>query len=939
MVVDPYKPELHASGFRAILEVASNLLGADEVSTLVQSLGVKLDELSDPNGWFSLEFAETMINEITARTGDATWLDRAMRLGVTPKYLGILWPLFRSFGTPAFTYKQTVSIVQRLNKTMTWQLEALGSQYARFRAHPAPNASREKTPIMCRVRLVQLGALATMFDLPPATTEHPECLHRGGSACVYEVRWKEHRRPLWSLGGLATALGLGVAGSFAWGLPAVATWSWSLGLGLGGWALARTWEMRRDLRNRIEDLTESHDALTSSTLAHEQRYAELAQAKAEVEDKVEQRTRELREATQRLSETLNEIQALDRAKTDFFNNVSHELRSPLTLILAPLEDLAAGRNPPAGERAAFESMRRNAARLLNLINQLLDMAKIDAGQMEITPTPTDVGALLRSVLTGFEAAAQKKGVHLELRVRAAPAPLVLDVSWIESAVNNLVANALRFTSPGGYVRIGLEDEGSHVTISVADDGPGIAAADQDKVFARFAQGDSSKKMVGGTGIGLALVREAARLHGGDVKLSSELGKGSTFTLTLPRRLELQPSAHAVEAQAPSTQSRQLLLEDISDRAHASDRPGPTANAPLALVVEDNPELREFMADELAVRYRVRTASDGRQALVLAGESKPDVVVSDVAMPEMDGYALCRALRQQDETQSVPVLLVTARTDIASVLEGFDAGANDYVLKPFHGRELIARVDVHVRLRRMVQELALRERHAMLGVLAASVAHQVRNPLTTLVSGLPAMRNRIKDKVDPSTRDLIDVMIDCASRIERLTIDLMDLSRVDRETAGSYRPCDGLRASLRMLRARVAPGVAIEEQVEDSGAIQGRPGDMNHVFLNLLDNAVRAVGASGRIRVDAQYESSAYVVRVGDSGPGIDSETAQQIFEPFFTTRPAGEGTGLGLAIARQVVQQAGGQIEVGSSPLGGAEFTVRLPMSGRRSVPAPQLSS
>jgi signal transduction histidine kinase len=308
------------------------------------------------------------------------------------------------------------------------------------------------------------------------------------------------------------------------------------------------------------------------------------------------------------------------------------------------------------------------------------------------------------------------------------------------------------------------------------------------------------------------------------------------------------------------------------------------------------------------------------------------VVSDVAMPEMDGYALCRALRSREETRATPVLLVTARTEVASVLEGFEAGANDYVLKPFHGRELLARVDVHVRLRRMVQELALRERHAMLGVLAASVAHQVRNPLTTLVSGLPAMRGRLRDKVDQSTAGLIDVMIDCASRIERLTLDLMDLSRVDREVGGTYRPSDGLRSSMRLLRARVESKVAVEDAIEDSPIIEGRAGDMNHVFLNLLDNAVRAVGSSGRIRVDASVQGGFYVVRVGDSGAGVDPETARRIFEPFFTTRPAGEGTGLGLAIARQVVEQIGGSIELARSDLGGAAFTVRIPMPGGRSA-------
>ncbi len=203
-----------------------------------------------------------------------------------------------------------------------------------------------------------------------------------------------------------------------------------------------------------------------------------------------------------------------------------------------------------------------------------------------------------------------------------------------------------------------------------------------------------------------------------------------------------------------------------------------------------------------------------------------------------------------------------------------------------------------------------------------------------------MRSRIGKTVDERTRDLIDVMIDCAGRIERMTLDLMDLSRVDREAGGEYRPSDGLRAAVRMLLARLpGSGVTVEEQIQDSGIIHGRPGDMNHVFLNLLDNAARAVDSSGRIRIEAWNEAGFYCIRVGDSGAGIDAATAQRVFEPFFTTRQAGEGTGLGLAIARQVVHQAGGQIEVDRSALGGAAFTVRIPMLKRASRPAAQPAS
>jgi signal transduction histidine kinase len=648
--------------------------------------------------------------------------------------------------------------------------------------------------------------------------------------------------------------------------------------------------------------------------------------------------RELRDTNARLEQSLVQVLVPDRAKTDFFNNVSHELRSPLTLILAPLEELVAGRTPAGGERSALQSMHRNSTRLLQLINQLLDLAKIDAGQMRITPIPTALVVLVKGTLQGFAAAARNKGVRMDLDAPEHMPAVVVDPTWIESACTNLVANALRLTGTGGRIVVTIVDQAHEVMISVSDDGPGISPQDQLRVFERFAQADGTPRNIGGTGIGLAVVREAVRLHGGDVTLVSELDRGATFTIRLPRRSQVlghssPPPPHAEPTDRPSAPRHSM--QDLAERQIDSQRPGPSENAPLAFVVEDNPDLREFLIDILAPYYRVRSADQGKRALTAIRQLRPDVVISDVAMPEMDGYALCRALRSDPETHTIPVVLVTARTDLASVLAGFEAGANDYVLKPFHGRELLARVDVHVRLRRMVQELAMHERHAALGVMAASVAHQVRNPLTILISGLPAMRSRLTGQLTDSTRELIDMMIDCSGRIERLTRDLMDLSRVDRETLGQYRPSDGLRAAVRLTRSQLPIHIEVDEDIQDAPVLQGRPGDMNHVFLNLLDNAVRAVTGGGKIRIRATCEQAAYVIAIGDSGAGVASVDAERIFEPFFTTRAAGEGTGLGLSIARQVIQQCGGDIRLSRCDLGGAEFCVTIPYTDRVVLPSP----
>lgn len=915
-----------------MLETAEQEFGQAGVDKLLAELGTNRAELQDPNAWFSLEFAEAFLEALATRAPDPGALDRAGRLAFSPRYLGIVYPLIRSFGSPGFTFRQAAALIPRLNKVITCQAEDLDAQRTRIICRTREGAPREQKPYFCRVRTVQLEQIATLFDLPPAEVTHVECMHRGGEACVYDVAWKEHRRPFWSWVGLFGGATAALWFAHVVDVHALAQVAVTIAASAGGWAIGRTLELRRDLSSRLGDLSNVYDALGRSTQAHEIRFAELLEAKTEVEKKVEQRTSELREASQQLSEALGKLQELDRAKTDFFNNVSHELRSPLTMILAPLDELLSGRPPAGGERNAFESMHRNASRLLRLINQLLDLAKIDAGEMKIHRVSTHLPDLLRGGLKAFEGAAQKKRVRLEVRAPENMATIAIDATWIDSAVTNLVANALRLTPSEGGVRVIVEEHGSHVTVAVSDDGPGIAPADQAKVFERFAQGDSSKRVVGGTGIGLALVREAARLHGGDVRLESTVGIGSTFTITLPR---LEPGvvesaplvATPVESARPSSGPSRRLIEDVPDLPASADRAGPTASAPLALVVEDNPELRQFIADALSSRYRVRAGGDGVQGLELASRLRPEVIVSDVAMPNMDGYEFCRRLRAQAETKDIPVLLVTARTEIASVLQGFDAGANDYLLKPFHTTELLARVDVHVRLRHLTAQLARRERLAALGSLAASVAHNVRNPLSSLISGLPAIRNRFGASMDASTNELMEIMLDCAERIERMTIDLLDLSRIDREVSGDFAPGFGLLTCTRMLASRIGPDVELVTDVDAKAMTSGRAGDINHVFMNVLDNALRAVGPKGRIEVRGESVDDAYVVTVADSGSGIDPDALERIFEPFWTTRAAGDGTGLGLSIARQIIEEHNGSIAAGRSALGGALFTLRIPLS------------
>ena len=921
--------DVHSLVIRPFLDDTEEALGRKELETILEPYGVTPEELHDPNAWVSMEFMESFFSRLEDRRRDPELYERCGRLAISPRYLGFLRPMFRATNSPLFAYTQVVAATRRFNKVGEMEMVERGRHTATISYRPRPGAPPETNPLVCRVRGANLAALPSMFDLPPARMRHTECWHQGAEACVYEFSWQEpaSRRRAW----LGLALGAAVGGALAlWLSPGSLVAGMLLCFAaLLGLFFGRSLDLGHELSTRTRDAADQLDALAQSARANEERFREVVEAKAEVEKKVEQRTAELRETGVRLEQALAEVQQLDRTKTVFFQNVSHELRTPLTLLLGPLEEMKAGRSVPGGEKATIETMYRNARRLLEYINQLLDLAKIDAGGMKISRAPVDFGALARATVADFLPAAGQRRATIRVEGPQQGPSMTADAAWIESALTNLLANAIRFSPEDSEIVVRVADEGDVVRMQVGDQGPGMRAEEAATIFDRFAQASEPGARKGGTGLGLAIVREAARLHGGEASVTTAPGRGSTFTLTLPRTLQLDDEV-VVESSVTSSPARHMdvarrMDDELGPASAEIDLAGPGPHAPLALVVEDNDDLRAYVAELLASRYRVHATTNGRRGLERALALRPDVIVSDISMPEMDGLEMCRQIRAAAETRNIPLILLTARQDVTKVLEGFDAGANDYVTKPFHGRELLSRVDVHHRLQRLVQEMAHQERLAMLGVVAASVAHQVRNPLTMIMSGLPSMKRKLGDRVDESTRQVMDLMIECAERIERMTDDLIDVSRIDRERAGPFSPGDGLQTALRIIGASVPDSVSVDVEVDERATLVGRPADLNQVFLNLLDNARHAVSDGGRIRVRALVEADVFVVTVEDSGPGVGASDAEKIFERFWTNRASEGGTGLGLAIARDIVEQHGGAIEAGRSDLGGARFLVRLP--------------
>ena len=435
------------------------------------------------------------------------------------------------------------------------------------------------------------------------------------------------------------------------------------------------------------------------------------------------------DAQKKLIETQIE---LDQVKTNFFTNVSHELRTPLTLILAPLEAmLAAGRAVPRELRAELELMHRNAERLLRHINALLRLSRLDAKREYLKLEEVDPVEMLRSLVDSGRALAEKR--HIELRFQPdEPMPRVpVDREKIEQIALNLLGNALRFTDGTdhrpGHVTVRCGIRGALFFFEVEDDGVGIPANEVSKIFDRFHQVPGHAARGGGTGIGLALVKELTEFHMGAVSVRSHLGRGSTFTVELPVDPSVYPpdrldrrqgdSRPSFERRKPISRPRLELVSStelvaapaVTPAPHLTPPPPPRVTVPeskpLVLVVDDNFEMREFLSRQLDPEFRCQAADGADSALKLATREVPDVVVTDLMMPVRSGTDLLHDLRSDPLTRRVPVIFVTARSDVETKVRNLDEGADDYVSKPFSVVELKARLRSLLARRQLERELA------------------------------------------------------------------------------------------------------------------------------------------------------------------------------------------------------------------------------------------
>lgn len=660
-------------------------------------------------------------------------------------------------------------------------------------------------------------------------------------------------------------------------------------------------------------------------------------------------------------------EAADRAKGDFLATVSHELRTPLALILGPLEQLAT--RPELSEAAQQDVHRvlRNAWRLKNLVDDILEFTKGEARMRAPRSETLDIEALTNALVDEAQGAAAIK--HLTLTFEADPLPPVaLDPHMFERVLLNLLGNAIKFTPAHGKIEVALRDRGSTLALTVRDSGIGISVEDQQRLFRRFQQVDaSSTRGYEGTGLGLALVKQFAELMGGSVAVHSELGHGAEFIVVLPKTTGGEATLHAALLDDHRV-ARMVRL--ATSREHLTPTEVPIDDGrPLVALVEDHADLRAYAAEVLSARYRVMTYPNGAAALLGLRLHRPAVVVSDVMMPLLDGHELVAAMKADPELRDIPIILLTAQAGRDVLVESLERGADDFLNKPFSAPELLARVAVAVRLRTAYRELHERnqelvstqemlietEKLSALGRLLSQLSHEINNPMTVIIGNLPPAVQHfaaLKEMIaayraavagEPAERlhqrsdeleldfaledfpELLQAIEEAAMRVQLIQRDLRSFLRGEAVARSPGDLNEGLRVTIDMLRRGLPGNVTFRTEYGVLPRVEFHSGQLKQVFLNVLQNAVDAVSPSGTIEISSFADAERITISIADDGPGIPAPERRKIFEPFFTTKEVGKGSGIGLAVCRQILTNHGGSIRLDESAKRGARFVIELP--------------
>ena len=677
-----------------------------------------------------------------------------------------------------------------------------------------------------------------------------------------------------------------------------------------------------------------------------------------------------------------ELKQLDKFKSQFFANITHELKTPLAMILSPLELMSSGDMGHFSEEqsATIQTIHRNGMKLLKLIQDLLDLSKLEESRIRLRVIDNDLVGYLRGLVQSVMPLAQRKRIEMTFESDVEQSLMTYDQDRLERVFVNLLSNAAKFTPEGGHIRIRMLDASDHVLVSVIDNGPGFPADKAERVFERFYQVDmAGTRKYGGTGIGLALAKELVNLHSGRIWAEAEEGKGAAFHVQLFKgRDHFRPEALDRRSENRDTSlaqrsddhnivdwSVQLATRDdyrLLDIAEATERRIVERDADegsrpyTVLVVEDTPDVIRLVHMSLRQHFKILAAEDGVKGFELAKRLRPDLIITDYMMPGMDGMELARCLRNDPSLKAAPIIMLTARGDLDDRIAGMESGVNLYLTKPFHPKELLQSVRTLLHIEGTHADLLLNQQVDSLEKVASGMAHEINNPLnyiknavalvkTDMGKVVTLLRETAGRELTPEEAKVVQVaetrakkMFETADAGVRRIAGTVDLMRkYSREgyarRVGAYDVFTAVNDVIDIVLPATGRDVRVETDLQGQGFVDCVPEEFHQVLTNLIQNAIEASPEEGGlVRIRGRVDGGQVLLTIRDNGAGIPREQRDRIFTPFFTTKGPGRGMGLGLTIVWRVVHSIKGTIDVGGEEGAGAEFTIKIPLSG--SAPA-----
>ncbi|WP_442939803.1 ATP-binding protein [Nostoc sp.] len=758
--------------------------------------------------------------------------------------------------------------------------------------------------------------------------------------------------------------------------------------------------------------------------------AEAALRESEIQRVREQSAREQeRQRAVREAARSADLAELDRAKTLFFSNVSHEFRTPLTLILASVQDaLSDSVNPlTSSQRERLELVHHNSLRLLKLVNTLLDFSRIEADRLKANYEPTDLSTYTAELASVFRSAIENANLQLVVDCPPLPDPIYVDREMWEKIVLNLLSNALKFTFEG-MISVSLKFNANTVELMVSDTGVGISASELPHLFERFyqvkgARGRSSE----GSGIGLSLVQELVKRHGGAIAVTSAVDQGTTFTVTIPtgiahlpadqiwvastlistavtanafveealrwlpeestefqaQSLEIKAQSSEIKAQSSEikaqssevkaqsseikaqsseikAQSSEVKAQSPEIKAQSSEVQVQSSKRARILLVDDNADMRGYLKRLLSQYYEVETVNDGLAALTAirrGGSAIYDLVLADVMMPRMDGFELLRSLRTSPNTQTIPIILLSARAGEESRVQGLETGADDYLIKPFSARELLARVNANLQLAQLRREAVYREQvmqavqtlnerleqqvkartaqleaiNQELEAFSSSISHDLRTPLRYISSFAEQLQGKLNATlVDASSLQTLNIITKSALETEKMVDDLLEFSHLGKTEM--HLTTVNITKLVQQVREQLQPeliGRSLHWEIEPLVTVEGDPALLRSVLQNLLSNAVKYSrnNTEAAITIGSIEQEQEVIFFVKDNGAGFDMKYCDRLFSIFQRLHPQEQfpGTGVGLATVRRIIHRHGGRIWAEGAIDQGATFYFSLP--------------